>query len=261
MSLLQPANTGLSRYVRAPLVDGPAGGATVVVVHGSMDRGSSFRRLAARLRDFTVVSYDRRGYAGSEEVPVSSRFDDQVEDLISIIDDQPCVGVGHSFGGDIVLAAAQVRPDLIDTAVVFEAPMPWMPWWPAENAATVALTAASTPEDKAEAFMRRILGDDLWERMPSATRRQRRREGPALVADMDSLRTAVVPFDPALVSIPVIAAYGTASTPYHQETTKRLAALLPQGRLAQVDGSDHGAHLSRPSQLADLVRAALLRRR
>lgn len=253
-------DTDLHQYRRPPLEAGPAAGASVVLVHGSMDRGSSFRRLAARLRDFTVISYDRRGYAGSVTVPVSNRFEDQVDDLLRIMDGERSVAVGHSFGGDIVLAAAQARPDLVDTAMVFEAPMPWMPWWPDENVNTAAIAAAVSPEDKAEAFMRRVLGDSLWERMPSATRRQRRSEGPALVADMESLRNGVPAFDPASVSVPVIAAFGTASTAYHQETTRRLASMLPKGQLAVVEGSDHGAHLSRPADLAGLVRAALARR-
>jgi pimeloyl-ACP methyl ester carboxylesterase len=255
-------SSGLHVHVRSALADGAAGGGRVVLVHGSMDRGSSFRRLAARLRDFTVVWYDRRGYGESAAVPISARFGDQVDDLINVAEGPPCIAVGHSFGGDLVLAAAERRPDLIETAVVFEAPMPWVAWWPRENASATAtaVTAALAPEDKAEAFMRRVLGDDLWERMPAATRRQRRSEGAALVADMESLGGQPPPFDPALIAVPVIAAFGTASTAYHQETMRRLALMLPKGELVALDGAGHGAHLSRPADLAAVVRTALRRR-
>ena len=41
------------------------GAATVVFVHGSLDRGESFRRVMRRLPELTTVTYDRRGYQGS----------------------------------------------------------------------------------------------------------------------------------------------------------------------------------------------------
>ena len=41
------------------------GAGTVVFVHGSLDRGDSFRRAMRRLPEFTTLAYDRRGYQGS----------------------------------------------------------------------------------------------------------------------------------------------------------------------------------------------------
>ena len=42
-----------------------AGAPTVVLVHGSLDRAESFRRVMRRLPEFGIVAYDRRGYQGS----------------------------------------------------------------------------------------------------------------------------------------------------------------------------------------------------
>ena len=38
--------------------------------------------------------------------------------------------------------------------------------------------------DAAEWFLRRMLGDKLWERLPASMRAERRAEGPTLVAEM-----------------------------------------------------------------------------
>jgi pimeloyl-ACP methyl ester carboxylesterase len=227
-----------------------------------MDRAGSFRRVMAELPDWTVVSYDRRGYAGSAGSKPSAVFDTQVDDLLEVLGERTAVGVGHSLGGDVVLAAAQRRPDLIDTAVVFEPPQPWLESWQANSAGAAAAGADGerSPQDAAEAFMRRMVGDEVWGRLPSATRRQRLAEGDALVADLRSIRSAPPPFDPAAVAIPVVAGYGTRSKPHHQEGTRVVAEQLPQGELAVIEGSTHGAHLSHPGAFAGLIRRALERR-
>jgi len=111
---------------RPPLEAGPANGSLVVLVHGSLDRASSFRRVAARLPDATVITYDRRGYAGSVEVSPTPVFERQVDDFLEVLGGRPVVGVGHSLGGDVVLRAAQRQPDLVTVAMVFEPPQPWL---------------------------------------------------------------------------------------------------------------------------------------
>ena len=108
---------------RAPLV---------VLVHGSLDRAGSFARVTRRLDDLHTVAYDRRGYHRSRGAsPVHGTFEGHVDDLLSVIDDRPCVGVGHSYGGDIALAGA-VRaggPGPILAVAAFEPPMPWLGTW------------------------------------------------------------------------------------------------------------------------------------
>jgi pimeloyl-ACP methyl ester carboxylesterase len=97
-------------------------GRTVVLVHGSMDRASSFARLTSKLPDWTVVAYDRRGYAGSRQTGPPETFEQQVDDLLEVLDGEPAVTFGHSFGGDVVLAVAAQHPLLIPAALVWEPP-------------------------------------------------------------------------------------------------------------------------------------------
>jgi pimeloyl-ACP methyl ester carboxylesterase len=251
---------GLHVTERQPTEDGPAKGALAVFVHGSMDRATSFRRVLARLPDFTVVAYDRRGYAGSSDVPLAPDFSGQVDDLLDVLAGRPALGVGHSLGADIVLTAAEQRPELIDTVLAFEPPQPWLPWWSEYSAGHAAMEeAGENVAAAAEAFMRRMVGDGTWDRLPAATREQRRAEGAALVSEMRTLRRQA-PFDPAAITVPVVVGYGSETGPHHLRGTRLLADALPQGQLVAVRGSRHGAHLSHPDKFAGLVRLALSRR-
>lgn len=242
---------GLRILTRKPLSDGPAGGRLLVMVHGAMDRATSFTRLMARLPDWTIVAYDRRGYGHSMHLGPPETFRSQIDDLIEVLGGRPAVAFGHSLGGDIVLATAAVSPGLITSAVAWEPPQPWMPWWPADSASRGAGSELA-PEDRAEWFMRRMVGDRIWERLPSATRLQRRAEGHTLEAELRMLSGEAV-FDPSRVRIPVIIGRGGQSRVHHRRAARELALSLPRGQLAEIAGANHGAHLSHPGEVAELM--------
>jgi pimeloyl-ACP methyl ester carboxylesterase len=248
------ADAGLRLLRRDPQEDGPGAGRLAVLVHGSMDRATSFTRLMAKLPDWTVLCYDRRGYAGSSHVGPPEEFAHQVEDLISVLHEPPAVVFGHSFGGDVVLAAASEHPDLIPSAFVWEPPQPWLPWWP-HTSASAGAGSDLTPGDRAEWFMRRMVGDRVWDRLPSATREQRRAEGNTLEAEMMSLAAGPV-FDAGRVRIPVLVGRGGRSSTHQRRGARELAATLPQGELVDLPDAGHGAHLTHPAEIADLIRRA-----
>jgi pimeloyl-ACP methyl ester carboxylesterase len=254
----------------------------VILVHGAMDRGASFGRVARRLGDVALVRYDRRGYGRSAEL-VPGSLEDQVDDLLAVgaanDDGRGTVVVGHSLGGVIAVAAAARRPDLIRSVAAFEAPMPWASWWPSDSPGGDAIASAggvatrSAPAadrerpradvagDAAERFMRRMIGASRWERLPAGIRAQRRAEGPALLADLRSIRGATPAYDVAALVVPVLAGFGELSTERHQRTAKELSRAAPDGELWVIDGASHGAHLSHPQAFADFVRRALERAR
>jgi pimeloyl-ACP methyl ester carboxylesterase len=239
---------------------GPPGAPRVVLVHGSLDRSTAFLRVARDLQHLTVLRFDRRGYGRSLAVGASTSFDDQVDDLASVVGGEPAVIVGHSLGGIVGLTFASRFPELVPAVVAYEAPMPWLPTWPSNTAGGVALMGSGDEADAAEAFMRRIVGDERWEALPPRTKEQRRAEGPALVAELRSLRPPhEAPFDATSLRMPVVAGHGGASRPHHRAAARQLASDVPDGELVVIDGASHGAHLTHPREFAGLVRRAVER--
>ena len=255
--------SNLAVVERAAVADGPAEGALVVLVHGSMDRASSFAKVLRELNDAHVIAYDRRGYAKSANAGTPpSTLAGQVDDLLGILDGRNAIVAGHSFGGDIALAASIRAPRQIVAVVAYEPPMPWLPSWPSDSAGNVALNAAGRdgPEAAAEAFIRRMVGDSVWERLPPGTRAARRAEGPALLADMACMHPPVdTPLDPSAVPVPVVLGHGTHSRPHHRVNCEHLPTVIPDAELFDVDGAGHGCHFSHPAAFADLVRHAVRR--
>jgi pimeloyl-ACP methyl ester carboxylesterase len=242
---------------RGPISEGDGSGRLAVLVHGTMDRATSFTRLMTKLPLWHIVAYDRRGYAGSAGAGPPATFDDQVADLVEVLDGRPAVAFGHSFGGDVVLAAAADHPDLIPAALVWEPPQPWLPWWP-ESSASGGAGAELDPDERAEWFMRRMVGDRVWERLPAATQAQRRAEGPTLHAELHTLSLGPA-FDARTVRVPVIVGRGGRSSIHQRRAARELAATLPAGEMAEIAEAGHGAHLSHPGEVAALLERAASR--
>jgi pimeloyl-ACP methyl ester carboxylesterase len=245
---------GLAVYERA----GEPDAVRIVFVHGSMDRAASFLKVQRRLEGVTAVRYDRRGYGRSVEAGLAPDIDSQVADLRAVVGEEPAVVVGHSLGGVLALALAGQPPALVRAVVAFEAPMPWQPWWPSMSAGNQALTLAAEPADAAEAFMRAMIGDQLWERLPPSTRAERRAEGAALLRDLSSMRDrAVAPYSASAIHVPVIAGRGSTSAPHHRRAAEELTRLVAGATLVEIEGAGHGAHASHPDAFAQIVRDAL----
>lgn len=234
----------------------------MVLVHGSLDRSAAFARVQRHLADLRVLRYDRRGYGRSLHVAIAEGFEAQVDDLAAVVGARPAVIVGHSLGGVVALAFAERYPELVDAVVAYEAPMSWASWWPGSSAGSAASEHPGDAGDAAEQFMRRMVGDDRWEALPQRTRDQRRAEGPALLAELGSIRDAAAPpYDPAHIVVPVIAAHGSESSGHHRRTAVALADLVPDAELVVVDGARHGVHLTHPEAFAGLARRGIARAR
>ena len=235
----------------------------MVFVHGSMDRSGAFARCCSRLRDLHTVRYDRRGYGRSVELGAPD-LEGHVDDLIDVLDGRPAVIVGHSLGGVIALAAAQRRPDLVRAVGAFEAPMPWVEWWPSKSAGGEAMQmalaeiTADTAGAAVETFMRRIIGRARWEGLPENTRQARRAEGSALLNELRSAR-AGPPYEPAAITVPVVPGRSSESREHHRWSAHELARQMGGDFVYVIDGADHGAHVSHPTEFASYVRAVLER--
>jgi pimeloyl-ACP methyl ester carboxylesterase len=240
-----------------PSDDGPDA-PLVVLVHGSMDRHTSFARVRARLMETCeVVSYDRRGYAQSRDAePPARSMSDHVEDLEAVVAERRCTLVGHSYGGDVVLSFAERRPDLAGAVVAYEPPLAWLDWWPHHGSQPPQYRGV-TGEQAGERFLRGMVGDRRFELLPLTTREEVLKDGDALVAELTSIRLDPAPFDPAAISCPVLVVCGGGSEERHRRAASWLANELPGGSLHVIDGARHGGHLSHPAELARLIVGAV----
>ena len=235
-------------------VAGAPSAPTAVVVHGSMDRAAGLLRLSRRL-DAThrVIRYDRRGYGRSVDVGPPWTVDANIDDLEALLAaaSVPALVFGHSFGGNVALGLAARRPDLVAAVIVYETPLSWLDWWPGDSAGAAAM-AADDPGDAAEAFMRRLVGDAIWERLPASKQAERRAEGAAMVAELADLRRGA-PWQGDGIQAPVLALYGEHARPHHLAGMRALVDMIPQCRVAMVPDAGHAG----PHTHADAVAAAM----
>lgn len=226
----------------APLWSATAGtGSDVVLVHGSLDRSAGMLKLSRRLdTEWRVTRYDRRGYGRSVPHAGPYTLDAQISDLVDVIDGlaAPVVLFGHSFGGNVALGVADRHPELVRAVAIYESPLSWTEWWPRDSAGGAAAVVADDPEAAAEAFMRRLIGDGRWERLPASTRDARRSEGPAMLGELADLRLGA-PWQPERIVAPVLTMYGEHGRPHHRRAMEWVAGAVPDGRVRMVPGAHH----------------------
>ena len=229
----------------------------VVLIHGSMDRSAGMLRLSRRLdSEFRVLRYDRRGYGRSYPHDGPFTMGAQVGDLVGLLAGRRAVLIGHSYGGDVALTAADQHPQLVAGVAVYETPLSWEPWWPGTTAGSIAVAEGGKPEEAAERFMRRILGDQRWEGLPERSRQARRAEGVAMVAELADLRSHQ-PWAAERITVPVITAFGSRGAAHHRDGMRHAAALL-DCPVVELPDCRHDAPLSHPELFRALVVDPLL---
>lgn len=234
------------------------------MVHGAMDRATSMLKLSRRLDEqYRVLRYDRRGYGRS--VPHAGPFDmaAQLEDLVELLAGRRAVLVGHSYGGNVAMAAAAHHSELVAGVVVYEAPLPWEPFWPPSTAGWAAIQAAGptneTAADAAELFMRRLIGDERWLALPERTRLSRRSEGLALVSELADLHNHQ-PWVTADIRVPLVLGYGSRTAEHRIHGMKHIASNVAGAEALCLQDCGHNAHRSSPDQFRDELIEPLLKR-
>ena len=244
---------------------GQGTGPHVTLIHGSLDRSAGLLKLSRRLVGaHRVTRYDRRGYGRSVGSEGPFGIDAHADDLEALLrevgpDESGSVLVGHSYGGNVALAVAGRHPQLVAAVVTYETPLSWVDWWPDDSAGSDALGWRADPADAAERFMRRLIGDDRWARLPEATRRSRRAEGVAMVAELLDLR-ANPAWDPWEVTVPVLALHGEHGQEHHRRAAEWIADQVPDGELGCLRGARHAGPNTHPDAVAEMVGAFVARR-
>ncbi len=239
--------------------DAGDGAPVVVLVHGAMDRHSTFARVRSRLMETCrVISYDRRGYAGSRgAVPPARGVDDHVSDLAEIVGDRRVTLVGHSYGGTVALAFAARQPENVGAVLAYEPPLAWKESWPSSHGPRSNPFGGVSSAEAAEAFLRRIVGPDRYDRLPLTTREEVVKDGDALVVELTAIRNDPAPFEPSDILLPVLVARGETTSEHQVEGVEWLVGELPAGSLHVIAGAGHIGHQSHPAEFANLALAAV----
>ena len=221
----------------------------IVLVHGLLDSCVSFDGVVAELTpDFTVVTYDRRGWGKSREDEPPTSLADHARDTLSVIGDRRATVVGHSYGGAVGLMAAFLRPDLVASLAVFEPTVTWTDWWPDYDEMMVR-SADMQP-------MLRRWSDGAPRRTPEA----RAADEISMARDFSFVTDA--PFDLADLSVPRLVGGSVDTTPWDYESGDRLADILDPD-LVRFESAGHTVHRTHPREFAAFARrtAALARPR
>jgi pimeloyl-ACP methyl ester carboxylesterase len=236
----------------------------VALVHGSLDRSAGLLKLSRRLDDrCRVLRYDRRGYGRSSPHAGPFGIEAQVADLAAVLDGRPAVVFGHSYGGNVALGLADRHPALVEAVGVYETPLSWLDWWPTDSAGGSAARSGGDPAEAAERFMRRMVGDDKWLRLPARTREARRTEGVTMVAELADLHRGPA-WDPDRIGVPAVAMRGAAGHEHHRRSTDHLGAVLADCPVVTIEGARHFGPSTHPDAVAavlvELVSRAASRR-
>src|SRR5262249_27894062 len=153
------------------------------------------------------------------------------------------------------------RPELVAGMVLIEPPMP-----PADDPATFATqraffaefdrrVAADGGPAAGEFFLRTVLGDVAYDRIPAAFLDRSK----ARWADIRADSEALIAYRPrygelAGVRVPAVLVGGDRSAPYFRVTLDALSAALPAARLEVLPGG-HMLHAEAPRQFARLLMA------
>ena len=215
----------------------------VVLVHGVFDSSLSFEGAVAELvPEYSVITYDRRGWAGSRDATPAVSLEDHACDLLAAIGERRATVVGHSYGGAVALLAALRRPDLVAALGLFEPSMQWAPWWPSMDTIT---EQAPGEQDHFRAGL---------ETRPRPSPEERARDRALLEHELTLIRAA--PFELRDVVVPCLVGRGGESAPWRVGTTDRLRQELGCD-LVVIEGAGHTAHRTQPKAFADFARQAV----
>ncbi len=239
----------------------------ILMVHGTMDRSTSFKRAARHLTEYEVNSYDRRGYATSpfqDENGKSQKVSWQIHlhDLTEIVREKPTVIFGHSYGGTLALLAAERQTENLLGIVTFESPLSWFRNWSTWSQHLVDPSEEIDPEwsmQQVRRFMIFQIGEENWNKLPPATKRQRESEGITMVSEMSSMAKLSPVLDPAKIVIPAIVSRSENAPERHLNGANYLTENMPNSKLKIVTNTTHGVHLQRPEKVAEMIRELIAR--
>jgi pimeloyl-ACP methyl ester carboxylesterase len=270
--------SGLSLRVREWPTDGPP----IVLVHGLASNARIWDDVASILaRSHHVVALDQRGHGLSDRPTDGFSFERVVGDLhgvISALDLERPTLVGHSWGGNVVLAFAAAHHDrvqglvLVDGGFIELSALPGRTW----EQARVEMAPPDLTHMTFAGLLERARGGDAqryWSPTVEATLRTSFRDGPdgriqpslrredhleilhALWGQHPSRLFPKVTVPTLIVPArrPNATGRAAAMAPIRETLVANAVAALPKGRLLWMEDTVHDIPLQRPAELAEAI--------
>jgi len=212
--------------------------------------------------EYAMLAYDLRGHGLSDLGPLPLTIVDHATDLAALIEHvgmRRAIVCGVSAGGQVALALAAARPDLLralvlcDTAAVIGTAAYWD--------ARIANIEAGGLDAVADAVLER------W-----FTAAFRRPENPAYagyrnmfvrqsaagyIATARAVRDADLVAPAGRLALPTLCLAGEADTSTPPALVENLARLIPGARFELIEGAGHLPCIEQPAAFCDAVRAFL----
>ena len=236
-------------------------GTVVLILHGGMDDGSSWRRVAARLAPrFRVVRLHRRQYRSDLTTGSACTMADEVGHVTVLVRaiGEPMVVVGHSSGAVLALEALVAAPAFAG-AVLYEPPCVIGPPLGGEALARAqAAIAAGKPGTALAIFVRDIVRAPAWtarltKPMVALSPRIRRLARHQIddCAAIDQLGNRLDAY--AKITVPIVLLGGDRSPAHLGERLDALERVLPHTERVVLHGRGHAANAFAPGKLADVI--------
>ncbi|MGC7101253.1 alpha/beta fold hydrolase [Amycolatopsis lurida] len=239
-------------------------GPVILFLHGGMDDGAGWMRVAARLRSrFRVLRLHRRQYRLDLKTGEACTMADEVQHVRALVEliDEPMLIVGHSSGAVLALEALEALPEAFAGAVLYEPPCVIGPPLGGEalTRARIAVTAGK-PGRALAIFLRDIVRTPPWvARMSAASIPLVPRFGrltPHQLDDCAAIDEVGVRLDAyARIDVPAVLLGGDRSPAHLGERLDALEHAMPHTERVRLRRQGHAANTLAPARVATVIAA------
>ena len=218
---------------------------------------------------YQLVTYHRRGWAGSTHTPPPVRIADHAADAAALLDH---LGVGrahvagHSSGAAVALQLALERPEIVHTLVLLEPSLlsgPGAAELMQKAAPAFEAYAAGRHETAVSVFLAAVSGLE-WKACRAALDQRVPGAVPQTVKDADTFFGVELPAlrawtfgaeQAAAIVQPVLSVRGTDTEPLWIDVADQLRVWLRQVEDCTIEGAGHLLQMQRPQPVAESVAA------
>lgn len=220
-----------------------------------------------QIRDrYRVVTFDRRGYAGSSAIRPAGSIEVEADDCLRVmraVDAFPAHVVGVSYSAAVALTLTASAPKAVRTVTVVEPPprhVPASDEFLEANAQLLSTYRAGGIAAALDAFMTVVIGPDWRARQeslaPGSVARIERDAGAFFAGDIPALVSwEYGPEQAGRAVAPILYVGGSESGSWFRQTREWVAGLFPGAASVTISGAGHDLAMTHPGEARDSDRA------